>query len=724
MRTPTTTSRLQNSNNNNNSDSNVFLKKRDSFILVICCIAVFLSFQTQRFFLEETWVQPLDTSNFENMHYPSDKEKLPNPLITDLEGDGINEIVFVTTDYRVCVADTTNTEKKKHIFDFPLKADASLLSTTRVTAGRRPIALAAGYFTPLENLHVHTENNAKEISSASSNTTNTREQFIVVVTDGWTVLCFNKNLKLIWESHMREHFPQNSYTSEIAVMLIPKPIRINDKGAVIIGARLRTEKVESIQHEHGETISHVHKDEKAEPPLLDENEEHFSYYAFDGRTGALRWKHEQGDFFDASISERHEDEGEEIFGYMPEHSYKLHVWSAMKHQGEVDWRLFKHDIFHQMPHYWSSKYDTHFDLYHFTKRRITGGGSNMDEKSAWSAEDLGVPLSHIPGLPFGGEAPHTASDHIVKPNVVVAHTKSGIEVIHLYTGRTLCSLALPPQSLYADLNGDGMLDSVRVTSLESQDDSEEQGGPDATDVPCDILAKSGIPPIEPMFNGSICNPVGGFFANLFTDSSVEKKQRAHQAPTNPVVIESSRSSTMMNVHSEHEFDTVFLVSSGRMTSFRPNGKVNWQLDTPASWIKKEITLSQRRRRIEAAKKKGPEVPILASLSTFSLEAYGDSKYLLAVGHAAAVVSPTGELLASLSLVDTAMSTPVIGDFNNDGINDFILVTSRGYRGYTLHSSIGYGFLPFVIVLIVVSLVLVIAVNNYSQPAAARKRAID
>ena len=43
--------------------------------------------------------------------------------------------------------------------------------------------------------------------------------------------------------------------------------------------------------------------------------------------------------------------------------------------------------------------------------------------------------------------PHSRdTDFVANPNVVVAHTRAGIEVVHLYSGRTLCSLRLPAAS--------------------------------------------------------------------------------------------------------------------------------------------------------------------------------------------------------------------------------------------------------------------------------------
>jgi len=55
--------------------------------------------------------------------------------------------------------------------------------------------------------------------------------------------------------------------------------------------------------------------------------------------------------------------------------------------------------------------------------------------------------------------------HKSPPNVVVAHVEDGIEIIHMYSGRPVCRLALQPQVLHADINGDGIPDHVHVKGV-------------------------------------------------------------------------------------------------------------------------------------------------------------------------------------------------------------------------------------------------------------------
>jgi hypothetical protein len=72
-------------------------------------------------------------------------------------------------------------------------AKASLMpGKVRVAVGRHAIALAAGHLTPPSPEH-----------GAGS-----RKGIVVVVTASWHVLCFDHNLKLLWENSLQEEFPR------------------------------------------------------------------------------------------------------------------------------------------------------------------------------------------------------------------------------------------------------------------------------------------------------------------------------------------------------------------------------------------------------------------------------------------------------------------------------------------------------------------------------------
>ena len=74
----------------------------------------------------------------------------------------------------------------------------------------------------------------------------------------------------------------------------------------------------------------------------------------------------------------------------------------------------------------------------------------------------------VAALAMRGGAPGrgpTSKHAYQAPNVLVAHLEEGIEAVHLYSGRTLCKLHLPPPGLHADLNGDGVLDHVQACAV-------------------------------------------------------------------------------------------------------------------------------------------------------------------------------------------------------------------------------------------------------------------
>ena len=89
------------------------------------------------------------------------------------------------------------------------------------------------------------------------------------------------------------------------------------------------------------------------------------------------------------------------------------------------------------------------DCHYLCLDRINGKG--LDLQVAALAMRGGAP----------GRGP-TSKHTYQAPNVLVAHLEEGIEAVHLYSGRTLCKLHLPPPGLHADLNGDGVLDHVQA----------------------------------------------------------------------------------------------------------------------------------------------------------------------------------------------------------------------------------------------------------------------
>jgi hypothetical protein len=70
-------------------------------------------------------------------------------------------------------------------------------------------------------------------------------------------------------------------------------------------------------------------------------------------------------------------------------------------------------------------------------------------------------------------------------------------------GEPICTLALPPHSLHADINGDGVLEHI----LAIGDSAHAHKGHHMHDLmmPCNAYVFSGYPARTPLFNGTVCS---------------------------------------------------------------------------------------------------------------------------------------------------------------------------------------------------------------------------
>ena len=114
--------------------------------------------------------------------------------------------------------------------------------------------------------------------------------------------------------------------------------------------------------------------------------------------------------------------------------------------------------------------------------KVVGGGDGLaggkgGAKGGADAAAAAAASAHVP---------HMLPAHVARarlpPNVIVAHQEEGIEVLHLYTGRTLCKMLLPPPGLHADVNGDGVVDHVQAHGSAGGDAGHAAVGADGGDV--------------------------------------------------------------------------------------------------------------------------------------------------------------------------------------------------------------------------------------------------
>ncbi|OMO84554.1 hypothetical protein COLO4_21984 [Corchorus olitorius] len=196
-----------------------------------------------------------------------------------------------------------------------------------------------------------------------------QKQVLVVVTSGWWVLCFDHNLKKLWESNHQDDFPHNAHHREIAISISNYTLKHGDSGLVIVGGRMEMQP--HIYLDPFEEIGMAERDAEQHRRSASEKEgsensgtvnlRHFAFYAHDGRKGELRWSRKN-----ENIEEHSSDPSQLI----PQHNYKLDVHALnTRHPGEVECREYRESILGVMPHHWDRREDTLLKLSHFKRHK-------------------------------------------------------------------------------------------------------------------------------------------------------------------------------------------------------------------------------------------------------------------------------------------------------------------------------------------------------------------
>jgi hypothetical protein len=403
---------------------------RDVFLVLLALSAAYISLlHPPALTLSAHQFVALDPSLYANGHGPGLADRLPAPVVADLDGDGCAEMVVATRMPELLVVRSGECGRgsgssagggggssaaggggssagggggsfsagggsssaagggsasfaaaggrMSGFAGAEVLQRVSLLPRVLVAYGRKPVALAVGHLDPRDPLRP-------------------REAVVVVVTDEWTVLMFDARLRLVWETSLQEDFSHHFAPVEVTVAIAETPLLIGDRGCVIVGGRTRRIDPRGSGRHSFDTdpaggsstddnglggvaagastaqLTEVELDRLRErnehEARLEAQAGHFSYYALDGRTGAQRWKHELSDF----AQNLHDEEVT-----MPQRSYRLELrpeaaeahGPAGLHAGEMDWRNFRESVIASLPHAWQGPEDTRMYPAHFVRHR-------------------------------------------------------------------------------------------------------------------------------------------------------------------------------------------------------------------------------------------------------------------------------------------------------------------------------------------------------------------
>lgn len=328
---------------------------------------------------------------------------------------------------------------------------------------------------------------------------------------------------------------------------------------------------------------------------------------------------------------------------------------------------------------------------------------------------------------------HGGHVHYGRPNVVINYHAGGLHVHSLQNGQPLCHLSLLEESLYVDLQRDGVMDSIQVVTngknlvmdpttgtyadpwvaslaekVIDQTEKEKGARERAKDEKkgyqpmtrlCHALALSGINPSrEELFSTPLCGTSGNRHSNKDGENQDHPWTPVHAAP--PLVVES-----MYPQHRHSEKDVIFAMSNGVVSRIRGGtGRRQWKLNGKStenfpSWGRWEATHTVSLTRLQ--------------VDDFEVAAY--ARPLLLVGESSmAILSATSaNVLASTNIPQRSLRRPILGDVSGDGVTDVLVTTADAIWGYQIFIRTGASvFFRILVGLLLMGILLALLRNRY------------
>jgi hypothetical protein len=337
---------------------------------------------------------------------------------------------------------------------------------------------------------------------------------------------------------------------------------------------------------------------------------------------------------------------------------------------------------------------------------VSGGGAAGTQALVKYSDKIGF-LKNIlvPGARKRHQHRKRHSLKLGRPNVVVSKIYNGLQVRSLRNGEALCHLTLWEETLFADINHDGVLDTVqlltgdyshdeqltaeeqwiarlvrRVSGMSEDSATEEVKEAKTFQNLCHVLALSGVPTKEELFSVNICGP------NFYQDNP---NTNVEAAP--PMVVEASRGGK--------GHDIVVAVNVGKVLRIRNTGRRQWQTQgkyTPdfPTWEDDSKVLFAR---IDDPNVMPASRPIILA---------GENSLVL-------MSSDRGTVLATATFPQPTIGRPILADFNSDGTTDVMVMTADAVWGYHVSVRAGSSILFRVAVgLLLMGMMLAVLRNRF------------
>ncbi|CAH1779441.1 unnamed protein product [Owenia fusiformis] len=628
---------------------------KDLAVVLLCAISVYLVRVRDSYSLKPMWRHDfIDQKKLTN----EDDIKLPSPIITDIESDGVNEVIFITNDLKLMMLAQPRPTESIVLPHMDVKFETVLpVNASKGGKTSHPVAMTTGYLEPYQEMG------------------QIRKQVIVVVTDDWHVMCFNHELRFLWQAQLMDvgQVRDNYFVKAMSVSVNSYSIKRDDSGSVLVGG--------SYGHKHHQkswsdiSAQQGQLDDESRHAGEEDSYTHFSTYALSGSDGSIRWHHLPGDF------DEQKPEPEDLWS---SHHWKLSLKKGHLHAGESHWSKYHDDILTQLPHSWHDLSSTSLNLARFTKS--PSKKTKTEDVTPTMASILGS--DHIMGFQYGGLQPHSKDEHVGNPNAVVIQNHDGIEVLNLQSGQPMTRISLPDEkTIYTDINNDGKIDQIKTSFSRPYSDTHE----------CNAIVMSLPPNAKTIFTGPICETPSmmGVLSHksgdtIFYDYTVPEDLRL---AVPPIAVKSvaKRSGILnhikgYNLLAKKGYDSLYFTSHGKVTSYGPSGEFHWQVTLPTKWahITHVVDDSIYADSLVASIYQHSFQP---SMKAISLLVYGREDILLTSGWSDIALTDLqdGHLMAEHSLPCKPSATMVTGDYNNDGRTDIIVSCSIGYIGFSIES---------------------------------------